>query len=391
MSILALPFLTELVTIRRDLHAHPELAFNESRTADVVARELTRYGLEVHRGIASTGVVGILRKGSGRRSIGLRADMDALPLLEKNEFPHRSRVEGCMHACGHDGHTAMLLGAARYLADNLARVNFDGVVHFIFQPAEESEGGALRMIEDGLFDRFPMDAVYGLHNWPGLPAGEMVVLEGPVMAGTCAFEIKVHGRGCHAGMPNQGVDTILAGATLVQALQSVVARNLHPCESAVVSVTQFHAGEAWNIIPDDVVLRGTLRSFKPEVQELLEKAIERIAGGIAATFGAQITVNFDHRYPPTINSVAEARLSREAAAATLGAAAVRSEELPSMGAEDFSYMLREKPGCYVWLGNGPGVGGCTLHNPHYDFNDAIMPLGISYWVNLVKTTLAVDH
>lgn len=391
MSILALPFLTELVTIRRDLHAHPELAFNESRTADVVARELTRYGLEVHRGIAGTGIVGILRKGSGRRSIGLRADMDALPLLEKNEFPHRSRVEGCMHACGHDGHTTMLLGAARYLADNLARVNFDGVVHFIFQPAEESEGGALRMIEDGLFDRFPMDAVYGLHNWPGLPAGEMVVLEGPVMAGTCAFEIKVHGRGCHAGMPNQGVDTILAGATLVQALQSVVARNLHPCESAVVSVTQFHAGEAWNIIPDDVVLRGTLRSFKPEVQETVERAIERIAGGIAATFGAQITVNFDHRYPPTINSVAEARLSREAAAATLGAAAVRCEELPSMGAEDFSYMLREKPGCYVWLGNGPGVGGCTLHNPHYDFNDAIMPLGISYWVNLVKTTLAVDH
>ena len=391
MSILALPFLTELVTLRRDLHAHPELAFNESRTADVVARELTRYGLEVHRGIAGTGVVGILRKGSGRRSIGLRADMDALPLLEKNEFPHRSRVEGCMHACGHDGHTAMLLGAARYLAENVARVNFDGVVHFIFQPAEESEGGALRMIEDGLFDRFPMDAVFGLHNWPGLPAGEMVVLEGPVMAGTCAFEIKVHGRGCHAGMPNQGVDTILAGATLVQALQSVVARNLHPCESAVVSVTQFHAGEAWNIIPDDVVLRGTLRSFKPEVQETVERAIERIAGGIAATFGAQITVNFDHRYPPTINSVAEARLSREAAAATLGAAAVRCEELPSMGAEDFSYMLREKPGCYVWLGNGPGVGGCTLHNPHYDFNDAIMPLGISYWVNLVKTTLAVDH
>ncbi|MBK1681779.1 M20 aminoacylase family protein [Rhodocyclus tenuis] len=391
MSILALPFLTELVTIRRDLHAHPELAFNESRTADVVARELTRYGVEVHRGIAGTGIVGILRKGSGSRSIGLRADMDALPLLEKNEFPHRSRIEGCMHACGHDGHTAMLLGAARYLADNLARVNFDGVVHFIFQPAEESEGGALRMIEDGLFDRFPMDAVYGMHNWPGLPAGQMVVLDGPVMAGTCAFEIKVHGRGCHAGMPNQGVDTILAGATLVQALQSVVARNLHPCDAAVVSVTQFHAGEAWNIIPDDVVLRGTLRSFKPEVQEQVELAIERIAGGVASTFGAQIRVNFDHRYPPTINSVPEARLSREAAAATLGAAAVRSDELPSMGAEDFSYMLREKPGCYVWLGNGPGSGGCTLHNPHYDFNDAVLPLGISYWVSLVKTALAVDH
>ncbi|WP_153114647.1 M20 aminoacylase family protein [Rhodocyclus tenuis] len=391
MSILALPFLTELVTIRRDLHAHPELAFNESRTADVVARELTRYGVEVHRGIAGTGIVGILRKGSGSRSIGLRADMDALPLLEKNEFPHRSRIEGCMHACGHDGHTAMLLGAARYLADNLARVNFDGVVHFIFQPAEESEGGALRMIEDGLFDRFPMDAVYGMHNWPGLPAGQMVVLDGPVMAGTCAFEIKVHGRGCHAGMPNQGVDTILAAATLVQALQSVVARNLHPCDAAVVSVTQFHAGEAWNIIPDDVVLRGTLRSFKPEVQEQVELAIERIAGGVASTFGAQISVNFDHRYPPTINSVPEARLSREAAAATLGAAAVRSDELPSMGAEDFSYMLREKPGCYVWLGNGPGSGGCTLHNPHYDFNDAVLPLGISYWVSLVKTALAVDH
>ena len=387
MSVPPLPFLDELIGIRRDIHAHPELAYQESRTSDIVARELARYGIEVHRGLAGTGVVGVLRKGRSGRSIGLRADMDALPLVEKNDFPHRSQVQGCMHACGHDGHTTMLLGAARHLAENIDAIDFDGVVHFIFQPAEESEGGALRMIEEGLFQQFPMDAVYGLHNWPGIPVGEMVVHAGPVMAGTCTFEIRVRGRGCHAGMPHQGVDTILAGAQLVQALQTVVARNVHPCESAVLSVTQFHSGEAWNIVPDDAVLRGTLRAFKPEVLEVVERAIERIAGGVAASFGAQITVEFNHRYPPTINSAAEAELCRRAAAATVGAAAVRSNELPSMGAEDFSYMLLEKPGCYVWLGNGPGTGGCTLHNPHYDFNDSALALGVGYWVNVVKTAL----
>ena len=387
MNLLDISFLADLAAIRHDIHAHPELAFNEARTAELVARELAAYGLEVHRGLAKTGVVGILRKGSATRAIGLRADLDALPLLEKNSFSHRSRHEGRMHACGHDGHTTMLLGAARYLAENRDSLDFDGTVNFIFQPAEESEGGAAVMIEDGLFKMFPMDAVFGLHNWPGIPVGEMAVMPGAVMAGTSAFEISVSGHGCHAAMPNQGVDTLVVASQLVLALQTVVARNLHPCESAVVSVTQIHGGEALNIIPDDAVLRGTIRSFKPEVQELVEKSIERLCSGIASAFGAQIKAVFDHRYPPTVNTVPEAALCCRVAEALLGTDKVRKNELPSMGAEDFAYMLQEKPGCYVWLGNGPGVGGCTLHNPHYDFNNELIPYGISYWVRLVETAL----
>ena len=243
------------------------------------------------------------------------------------------------------------------------------------------------MIADGLFRQFPMDAVYGLHNWPGIPVGEMAITSGPVMAGTCVFEISVRGHGCHAAMPHQGVDTVLVASQLVLALQAIVARNVHPCESAVVSVTQIHAGEACNVIPDDAVLRGTIRSFKPEVQELVERAIERICAGIASTYAAQIAVRYDQRYPPTVNSVAEAELCHRAARNVLGEGRVRKHELPSMGAEDFAYMLQEKPGCYVWLGNGPGSGGCSLHNPHYDFNDEILPLGVAYWVRLVETAL----
>ncbi len=384
LPLLELPFLAELTALRRDIHAHPELAFNENRTADIVARELERYGLVVHRGIAKTGVVGVLRAGTSSRMVGLRADMDALPLCELNEFPHHSKHQGKMHACGHDGHTAMLLGAARYLADN---PDFDGIAVFIFQPAEESEGGAAVMIEDGLFERFPVEAVFGLHNWPGIPVGEMMAMPGPVMAGTCAFEISVRGHGCHAAMPHQGIDAIVTGSQLVQALQTVVSRTLHPCESAVVSVTQFHAGEAWNIIPEEVILRGTIRTFKPEIQEAVERAIERLCSGIAAANGAQINVHFDHRYPPTVNSPAEAKFCQQVAAEVFGADKVLTDILPSMGAEDFAYMLNEKPGCYVWLGNGPGTGGCTLHNPHYDFNDELLTLGASYWVNLVRRWL----
>ena len=387
MNILELSYLTDLVTLRRDLHAHPELAFNEMRTADIVARELLAYGLEVHVGLAKTGVVGLLRKGQSGRSIGLRADMDALPLLEKNGFAHRSQHEGKMHACGHDGHTAMLLGAARYLAENKQSLDFDGTVYFIFQPAEESEGGAAVMVEEGLFERFPMDAVYGLHNWPGIPVGEMAVMSGPVMAGTCAFEIAVHGQGCHAAMPHQGVDTLVAASQLVLALQTVVARNLHPCDAAVLSVTQFQGGEAWNIIPDDAVLRGTIRTFKPEVQQSIERAVERLCSGIASAFGAQISVKFEPRYPPTVNSARETALCSHVAGQLFGQDKVRADELPSMGAEDFAYLLREKPGCYVWLGNGPGTGGCTLHNPHYDFNDEILSLGVAYWIKLIETAL----
>ncbi|WP_234082798.1 M20 aminoacylase family protein [Azonexus sp. R2A61] len=382
--LLELPFLAELTALRRDIHAHPELAFNENRTADVVARELERYGLEVHRGLAKTGVVGVLKAGSSTRTIGLRADMDALPLAELNEFPHHSKHPGKMHACGHDGHTAMLLGAARYLAGD---PGFDGTVVFIFQPAEEAEGGARVMIEDGLFEQFPVEAVFGLHNWPGIPVGEMMAMPGPVMAGTCGLEIVVRGHGCHAAMPHQGVDAIVTAAQLVQALQTVVSRTLHPCESAVVSVTQIHAGDAWNVIPEEVVLRGTIRSFKPDVQETVERAIERLCSGIAAANGAQISVRFDHRYPPTVNSPAEAKFCQQVAAELFGADKVLTDILPSMGAEDFAYMLQEKPGCYVWLGNGPGSGGCTLHNPHYDFNDELLTLGASYWVHLVRRWL----
>ncbi len=388
MVPLKIPFLADLAAIRRDLHAHPELAFKEQRTADLVARELSSYGLQVDRGLAGTGVVATLRKGDSARAIGLRADMDALPLDEKNDFPHRSTTDGLMHACGHDGHTAILLGAARYMAEQRDALDIDGTVYFIFQPAEESEGGAAVMIADGLFDAFPMDAVFGLHNWPGIPVGEMAVMPGAVMAGTCAFEIDVHGQGCHAAMPHQGVDTLVVTSQLVLALQTVVARNVHPCESAVVSVTQIHAGEAWNIIPDDAVLRGTIRSFNVDTQALVERAVERLCNGIASAFGARISVRFDHRYPPTVNSVAESETCRRVARELLGADKLRVDELPSMGAEDFAYMLLEKPGCYVWLGNGPGSGGCTLHNPHYDFNDEILPLGISYWVKLAESVLA---
>jgi amidohydrolase len=384
IPLLDLPFLAELTAVRRDIHAHPELAFDEYRTSDIVARELQRYGLEVHRGLARTGVVGVLKAGTSARMIGLRADMDALPLGELNEFPHHSKHPGKMHACGHDGHTAMLLGAAHYLADN---PEFDGTAVFIFQPAEESEGGAAVMIEDGLFEQFPVESVYGLHNWPGIPVGEMMVMPGPVMAGTCGFEIKVRGHGCHAAMPHQGIDAIVTGAQLVQALQTVVSRTLHPCDAAVVSVTQFHAGEAWNIIPEEVLMRGTIRTFKPAVQDSVERAIERLCSGIASANGAQISVVFDHRYPPTVNSVNEAKFCQSVAGEVFGPDKVLTDILPSMGAEDFAYMLREKPGCYVWLGNGPGTGGCTLHNPHYDFNDELLVHGVSYWTHLIRRAL----
>ena len=387
MKLLDISFLADLVALRRDIHAHPELAFHETRTSDIVARELAAYGLEVHRGLAKTGVVGVLRKGSGGRAIGLRADMDALPVEEKNEFAHCSRHAGKMHACGHDGHTTLLLGAARYLAENKDVLDFDGTVYFIFQPAEESEAGADVMVKDGLFIKFPMEAVYGLHNWPGIAVGEMSVMPGPVMAGTCAFEISICGHGCHAAMPHQGVDTLVVASHLVLALQTVVSRSLHPCESAVVSVTQIHGGEALNVIPDDAVLRGTIRTFKPEIQDLVEAAIERLCAGIASTFGATIRVSYDRRYPPTVNSPAETELCRQAAGAVFGETQVRRDDIPSMAAEDFAYMLQVKPGCYVWLGNGPGTGGCSLHNPHYDFNDEILPLGISYWMKLVETVL----
>ena len=292
MSLREISFLSDIVAIRRDIHAHPELAFKETRTAALVAQELAAYGLEVHRGLAGTGVVGVLKKGSSARAIGLRADMDALPVSEMNEFSYRSAQTGRMHACGHDGHTAMLLGAARYLSEHRDRLDFDGTVYFIFQPAEELEGGAQAMVKDGLFEKFPMDAVFGLHNWPGLPVGTIAAVPGPVMAGASCFEIVVRGRGCHAGMPHEGIDALLVASHLALALQTISARELAPHEAAVISVTQIHGGDALNVLPEEVVLRGTIRSLRPEIEHGIEQAVERLCAGLGQTFGASIAVSF---------------------------------------------------------------------------------------------------
>jgi hippurate hydrolase len=380
------PLHADMTAWRHHLHAHPETAFEEIRTSAFVAEKLASFGIEVTRGIGRTGVVGTLRAGSGSRSIGLRADMDALHIAEKNAFAHRSQHEGRMHACGHDGHTTMLLGAARHLAATRA---FDGTVQFIFQPAEENEGGGRAMVEDGLFARFPCDAVYGLHNWPGMPAGEFAVMPGPMMASFDVFEIVVTGRGTHAAMPHLGVDPIVAASALVQALQTIASRTLSPVDAAVVSVTQFHAGDTWNVIPAEVTLRGTTRAFRPDVQEMIETGIRRVTAGVDATHGTVSTVRYERRYPPTINTPAEAERAAQAMRALVGTANVHTALQPTMGAEDFAFMLQQKPGAYAWIGNGPGEGGCVLHNPRYDFNDAILPLGAAYWVTLAEQELCL--
>ncbi len=375
----------EMTAWRRDLHAHPETAFEEHRTSNVVAGLLTAFGLEVHRGLAKTGVVASLRAGQGTRTIGLRADLDALPIREENTFAHRSTADGRMHACGHDGHTAMLLGAAKYLA---ATRGFDGTVHFIFQPAEENEGGGRVMVEEGLFERFPCDAVYGMHNWPGMPVGQFGVLPGAMMASFDVFEIDVAGRGAHAAMPHTGIDPVFAGAALVQALQTIPSRTVSPVDAAVVTVTQFHAGDTWNVIPGQAVLRGTTRAFRPEVQDEIERSIRRISAGIDATYATSSTVRYERRYPSSINSPRETAVAAAAMAKVVGEENVRTDLQPTMGAEDFAFMLQARPGCYVWIGNGPGDGGCVLHNPRYDFNDACLPIGASYWATLVEQVLA---
>ena len=372
-----------IAAFRRDIHAHPELAFAENRTAAKVVDQLAALGLQVERGVARTGVVATLRAGKGSGMIALRADLDALPLAELNHFEHRSRHPGVMHACGHDGHTAMLLGAAEALA---ASPQFDGTVVFIFQPAEEGEGGGRVMVEEGLFDRYPASMVFGLHNWPGLPAGTIAVTEGPVMASTDRFEITLTGCGGHAAMPHQATDTVLAGAALVQALQSLVSRNVDPQEAAVVSVTRFHAGFADNVLPENAALGGTVRSFRPELQDLLEAGMRRICHGIELAHGVEIALQYHRGYPPTINDASVGALCRDVVR-RLGNELVAAK--PSMGAEDFAFLSSVVPGCYVWLGNGPGEGGCMLHSPHYDFNDAIIPTGIAYWVALAERILAI--
>ena len=380
-------FQDEMTAWRRHIHAHPETAFEEVQTADFVVEKLAEWGLEVERGLAKTGVVGVLKgQRENGRAIGLRADLDALNIEELNDFDHRSRHEGKMHACGHDGHTAMLLGAAKYLAETR---NFDGTVAFIFQPAEENEGGGRVMVEEGLFERFPVEAVYGMHNMPGVPAGQIGLRAGPAMASFDIFEITVTGKGSHAAMPQQGHDPIVAAAQIVTALQTIKSRRVDPLEALVVSVTQFHAGDTWNVIPNSVVLRGTTRCFKREVREFVEEEIKHIAQAVCAAHHATIDYRYERRYPALVNTEAETEIAAGVAAQVVGEANVKMGAPPLMGSEDFAYMLEAKPGCYIWLGNGTegGPGGCAVHNPHYDFNDEISVLGASYWAKLVETTM----
>jgi amidohydrolase len=375
-----------LTAVRRDIHRHPETSFEEFRTAAIVAERLRAAGIEIHEGLATTGVVGTLRAGSGNRAIGLRADMDALNLTERNDFDHRSVNAGKMHGCGHDGHTTMLIGAAEHLAAN---TSFDGTVHFIFQPAEEGGGGASVMIEEGLFEKFPVDSVYGMHNMPGIPVGKIAVTPGPAMASADEMSVTVHGVGGHAAFPHRAVDPVLAAAAIIVGLQSIVSRSTDPLQSAVISVTMMAAGEASNIIPDSATIKASVRAFSDTMRDHIEKSIERIATGIAEAHGATAEVSYRRGYPPTVNHPEESEIAARAAAATVGPENVLHDFPPMMGSEDFSYMLQASPGCYVFLGNGEGEAHPMCHSPNYDFNDAILPTGVSYWVNLVETVLPV--
>ncbi len=378
------PWQDDLTEWRRHIHAHPETAFEEVKTAAFVAEKLRSFGLEVHEGLAQTGVVATLRNGSSNRAIGLRADMDALDLSELNNFDHKSTVDGKMHACGHDGHTTMLLGAARYLSETK---QFDGTVHFIFQPAEENEGGGRVMVEEGLFQQFPVDAVFGLHNMPGVPVGMFAVKPGPMMAGFDIFDIEITGNGGHAAIPQLSTDPIPIAAQIVTALQSIVSRNVDPQKSAVVSVTKIHAGDAYNVIPNSVHIAGCARYFHPMVQNLIERRIGEIAEQIASAYGATARVTYERRYPATINSEEEAQFSADVLTELVGEDYVNTDPTPMMGSEDFSFMLQAKPGCYIWAGNGRGEGSCMVHNPNYDFNDDGIPWGIAYWARLVERYL----
>jgi len=375
----------EMTAWRRDIHSHPELGFEEQRTSDFVAAKLAQFGVEVHRGIGRTGVVGVLRAGSSARSVGLRADMDALPIHEANAFAHRSTDEGRMHACGHDGHTTMLLGAAKYLAETR---QFDGAVHFIFQPAEEGLGGAKAMIDDGLFRRFPCEAIFGMHNRPGMPLGEFAVRAGPMMAGGAFFDIDIEGRGAHGARPEVSVDPVLVACHVTVALQSIVSRNVRPVETAVVSVTQIHGGNAYNVIPQSARLSGTARAFSSEVIELIGRNLARIAEGVAAGFGARAKTDYRPIFAPLINDPVEAEFAAAICADLVGPDRVRRDPALNMASEDFSFMLNEVRGCYINIGNGDGEGACEVHNPSYDFNDAALPYGAGFFARLVEKRLA---
>ena len=385
-------FQNEIQKIRRDIHAHPELCYEERRTAEIVAEKLQEWGIPVIRGLGITGVVGIIKNGTSERAIGLRADMDALPMQEFNTFPHASQHTGKMHACGHDGHTAMLLGAAHYLSRHR---DFDGTVYVIFQPAEEGGGGAQRMIDDGLFEQCPMQAVFGMHNWPGVKTGKFGVTPGPMMASSNEFEVIVRGKGAHAAQPHKGIDPIMVAVQIAQSWQTVITRNKSPIEAGVLSITQIHSGSATNVIPDDATLIGTVRTFTVGVLDLMERRMREIAQHTAAAFDAEVEFKFKRNYPPLINHASETAFAIKVMQAVAGADNVDTTVEPTMGAEDFAFMLQHKPGCYVFIGNGEGehrdvghgLGPCNLHNPSYDFNDELLPIGATYWVRLAEAYL----
>ena len=382
-------FHPELTGIRRDLHAHPELSFQEQRTSGLVAEYLRKLGVETHTGLAKTGVVGVIRgKKSGGRGIGLRADMDCLPMHELNTFGHKSTNEGRMHACGHDGHTTMLLGTARYLAETR---NFDGTAYLIFQPAEEGGGGGEVMVREGLFERFPAEQVYAVHNWPGLPAGQMAVRPGPVMAATDEVQITVRGRGGHAAMPHLVVDPVVACATIISALQTIASRNVEPVDAVVVSICSMQTSQvgAFNVVPDHVKLVGTVRSFRPATRDLAERRLREIVTKVAEAFGCSSEIQYVRGYPATVNSTREAQFAARVGERLFGKGNVFTEHDPTMGGEDFSYMLQARPGAYVFLGQGGAPGGCFLHNAQYDFNDEVIPLGAGYLAALVEESLPI--
>lgn len=375
----------EMTAWRRHLHEHPELGYQETETARFVAGKLRSFGVdEVHEGIGGTGIVAVIRGQGPGPAIGLRADMDALPIEEHSGVAWASKTKGVMHACGHDGHTTMLLGAARYLAETR---RFGGIVYLIFQPAEEGGAGAAAMMRAGLFEDFPVERVFGLHNWPEMVPGTFGMRVGPIMAATAEYTIKVRGHGCHAAMPHQGRDPIVAAGLLVAALQSIVARTVDPLKSAVVSTTRIAGGDAYNVIPDQVELWGTVRTYETEVQDMVERRMQAVCQGIAAAHEVQVDFDFKRNYPATINSAAEAEMAIEAARAVAGEDKVRTDIAPSMGGEDFAYMLQARPGSYIWLGAGGAAEGRVCHSSTYDFNDALLPIGVSYWATLTEQLL----
>ena len=376
----------EMIKWRHLIHTHPETAFEEKQTSNFVADKLREFGIEVHQGIAKTGVVGTINNGEGD-SIGLRADMDALNMEEQSGVEYASVVPGKMHACGHDGHTAMLLGAAKYLSQNKV---FRGTVQLIFQPAEEMAGGGRVMVEEGLFEKFPVKQVFGMHNWPNMPAGKMCVRSGPSMASAASFEISVFGKSSHAAAPHQGIDAIVVGSEIISSLQTISSRITNPVQGVVVSVTQFNAGNALNVMPDEAVLKGTARSFSDDTSTTMEPLIRRIVENVARAHGATTKLKYEHLYPVLVNSQEESELANLVAKEIVGKENIDPEYLPSMASEDFSYMLLAKPGCFVFIGNGTGEnGGCMVHNPHYDFNDEILTIGASYLSFLVEQELPI--